>query len=250
MNGLPPQLSHVRRGFSLVELLVVVAIIAVLAGLMLPALARGKASAVRVRCVGSLRQLGLAWQMYLDENAGQAFRYRGVSTNGGDVYWFGWISRGVEGARTFDASWGVLHPYFRGRGPEPCPGLKPGLPGLKAKATEVILGYGYNLQLSAPAGSAAVDLARVSRPGSLAIFADAAQVNTFQAPASPDHPMLEEFFYVTTNEPTAHFRHARVGNVLFGDVHVDAEKPADGSLDNRLPRERVGRLRTELLLVP
>src|SRR5687767_368965 len=52
------------NGFTLVELLVVIAVIAILAGLLLPALARGKHSAQRTRCAGSLHQLGLAAQMY------------------------------------------------------------------------------------------------------------------------------------------------------------------------------------------
>ena len=51
------------------ELLVVVAIIAILAGLLLPALGRGKARAQSAACANSLRQLGLAFQLYLHDNA-------------------------------------------------------------------------------------------------------------------------------------------------------------------------------------
>jgi len=62
--------------------------------------------------------------------------------------------------------------------------------------------------------------------------------------------MLEEFYYVSTNriEATAHFRHARRANVLFCDSHVASEKPAPGSLDQNLPVQFVGRLRTEILV--
>ena len=194
--------------------------------------------------------MGLAAQMYWDENNGHAFRYRGIATNGGDVFWFGWLSRGAEGERTWDPVQAALYPYLKGRGLEPCPALRPTAPGYKAKAREVILGFGYNLLLSTPLGAPPFNTGRVTRPAGLAVFADAAQVNTFQAPASPNNPMLEEFYYVTTNEPTAHFRHNRQANAAFGDGHVAMEPAAEGSRDLRMPKEWVGRLRAEVLLVP
>ena len=91
-----------------------------------------------------------------------------------------------------------------------------------------------------------MNISKLPRPTATVLLADAAQVNTFQAPASPTHPMLEEFFYVNTNEPTAHFRHTKTANAVFCDGHVGSEKPALGSLDSRLPGQIVGRLRSEL----
>jgi prepilin-type N-terminal cleavage/methylation domain-containing protein/prepilin-type processing-associated H-X9-DG protein len=58
-------------GFTLLELLVVIAIIGILAALLFPLLSRAKASAKGTQCTSNLRQLGLAWTMYGEENHGR-----------------------------------------------------------------------------------------------------------------------------------------------------------------------------------
>ena len=57
--------------FTLLELLVAIAVIAILAALLLPAINRGKSAAQGVRCTSNLRQLIQAWHIYADENNGQ-----------------------------------------------------------------------------------------------------------------------------------------------------------------------------------
>jgi len=242
----------VRAAFTLVELLVVLAIIAILAAILLPALARGKDSARRAQCTGNLHQFGIATQMYWDDHNGDCFRYVFGTTNFGQIYWFGWLGPGAEGQRPFDVTRGALYPYFQGRGVEVCPSLNYSMAQFKLKATGAAYGYGYNLYLSASQSQPPVKVTQIRRAADLTLMADAAQVNTFEAPASPSHPMLEEFYYVdnTSRPPNAHFRHAQKANVVFCDAHVGTETPVPGSIDPNMPNQFVGRLRPEILTLP
>jgi len=81
----PANIRHFRAGFTLVELLVVIAVIAILAALLLPVLSKGKAAAKSAACKSNLRQLGIALNMYVgdyDKYPGNAALYSGGEFQG------------------------------------------------------------------------------------------------------------------------------------------------------------------------
>jgi prepilin-type N-terminal cleavage/methylation domain-containing protein/prepilin-type processing-associated H-X9-DG protein len=72
-----------KKGFTLTELLVVIAIIAVLASLLLPALSSAKEQSKLIKCVSNQKQIGVAFQLYADENDNR-FPPLGNNTEYGD----------------------------------------------------------------------------------------------------------------------------------------------------------------------
>lgn len=63
-------MAETRRGFSLLEIVVVLAIIAVLATVLLAVIARSREGTRRIHCAANLSQIGLAFRVYLDDYSG------------------------------------------------------------------------------------------------------------------------------------------------------------------------------------
>jgi prepilin-type N-terminal cleavage/methylation domain-containing protein len=100
----------VRRGFTLLELLIVIAIVAVLIGLLLPAIQAARDAAARVQSSNNLRQILLGMHQYADDHGGQLPQCNGDwPPNGRDTLLKCVMPYHDEGANYLQTSWDKRH---------------------------------------------------------------------------------------------------------------------------------------------
>ena len=206
------------KSFTLIELLVVVAIIAVLLALLLPALSKSREMARSVKCAGNLRQIGVAFRFYADENKGilpplnmnddwvhfgNGKWYINLLSKYLPVQWRTNVGGGGE-------NWG--YPQWDPQSPWTCPSVK---------KEEVFWGCGYgvceNTLIYYSLGSSPMPLDKIARPAQLLLIADCWRPNygyvTHISMFWPPSAWYEGFGQGTS-------RHLGGSNVCFVDGHV------------------------------
>ena len=218
-----------RAAFSLVELLVAVAAMALLAAILVPALPAAKAAADGAVCRSNLRELAAANLAYAADHG----RYVAAAADIDGANSIRW--HGVREGKAFDGSKGPLAPYLGGGGASAwvrrCPGFHPDAAGFEASCG----GYGYNevgvgSELCRPGDGVKTELGMpagaVVHPAATVMFADAAYLQ-----GNGKKAKLIEYSFVEppqfagggTPWPTIHFRHRGRANVAWADGHVTSE---------------------------
>jgi prepilin-type N-terminal cleavage/methylation domain-containing protein/prepilin-type processing-associated H-X9-DG protein len=210
-----------RSAFTLTELLVVIAVIAVLASLLLPGLSGSKASSLRIQCVSNLRQMDIAAVLYIDDN--------------GNYYPIAYDYM-QEGGVTWSVCWDLTTVY--GNPNTVIPGLLwqcqtsaqiqqcPSFIGAANWLSDPYTGYNYNTSFighgqdeSIPEPAKNSD---VLKPARTVLFGDgqyAAGADKFMRAPWPN-PGDDDF--VGRWAGTQGFRHQQLSNAGFCDGHVES----------------------------
>lgn len=176
-----------RWGFTLVELLVVISVIALLIGLLAPGLGGAREAARQVACGANQRQLGAAWTMYAGDHRDRVMPTAYTSeedTHGGlAVYWWG-DSGTADTPVNHDA--GFLAPYLSmglgERSVYECPSQAWGTYAPQGPSREPTTTYGYNGYYLSPSrtpgwsqtiqGRPWRRIGDILRPSEVMVFAD------------------------------------------------------------------------------
>jgi prepilin-type N-terminal cleavage/methylation domain-containing protein/prepilin-type processing-associated H-X9-DG protein len=228
-NALPAESAAARArnrrasagAFSLIELLVVLAVIVILAGLLLPALARSKAAGQSAKCLSNLRQMAIAAHIYVSDNADSyPIAYFNTQING-VAYFYNWdlTTIGTGAARVVP---GLL---WEGQGAEQvqqCPSFN----GPANWLSDPYTGYNYNTSYlghgqteSIPAPAKGAD---VRRPAHCAVFGDGQYAQGADKFMRAPWPNPGDQNFTGRWAGTQGFRHLRRTDTAFCDGHAEA----------------------------
>ena len=228
-----------RHAFTLVELLVVVAIIALLLGILMPGLGRARQEAQRVICGTKLREMGNGFHMYAQEYRGFAMPIA-YTRNWPFVYWYG--------AETADFSrieptegllWKYLSSDLKPDGIYECPSQPPGTYEEMQGAVRgaITSTYGYNGYYLSPGQTPGwkghighrpwQNLDRLPRPQEVFTFADtmiewSGKLKNCALLDPPFTYTVTSHTWRRNSHPTTIFRHLGLANAAHADGHVAA----------------------------
>ena len=244
-----PNIGNYSGGFTLVELVTVVAVLCVLVGVAIPVLRDALEAGRRAKCSSNLRQLFVA-------NAAYAAQYGYYVAAAPDLFSGNrtrWHGQRSGGSGAFDGQGGPLSPFLGGDGcVRQCPGFHPLPPDQAANSFEASCGgYGYNDRgvgsrvylegYTASAMRKGMPPGAIASPAHTVMFADTGFPQPYGQPKYMIEYSFAEAYYFVGNppeklygpaQPSIHFRHGGRAGVAWCDGHVSFEPralPAGGA---------------------
>ncbi len=233
-----------RRGFSLIELLVVVALLGVLAAIALPALGRARASGDQSKCAGNLRQLYCANVLYAADKGCYVAAAEDIS--GGQDNLKRWHGTRAERNKPFNGSQSPLVPYL-GEAKEirACPAFRPYRDNSELAFENGCGGYGYNdrgvgsrayyVGYNPDGVSCGMSPGAIREPAKTVMFCDTAYLKSMKGTRYVvEYSFAEAYRQISDTgpretgvaDPSIHFRHNGRANVVWCDGHVSQETMA------------------------